>query len=73
MFKMAYTSKHNSDLLLHIPYMYIININWRDVQRKNVVNNEGMSSLRAPWKNGLYKNQHTEEHVEHHHDDATDI
>jgi len=21
-----------------------------------------MSSLRAPWQNGLYKNQHTEQH-----------
>ena len=32
------------------------NINWRDVQRKNVVNNVDMSSLRAPWQNGPYKN-----------------
>ena len=37
-----------------------VNINWRDVQRKNVVNNVDMSSLRAPWQNGPYKNQHTE-------------
>jgi len=40
------------------------NINWRDVQRKNVVNNE----------NGTYKNQHTErqqKHIEHH--DATQL
>jgi len=28
------------------------NINWRDVKRKNVVNNVYMSSLRAPWRNG---------------------
>jgi len=28
------------------------NINWRDVQRKYVVNNEDKSSLRAPWQNG---------------------
>ena len=26
------------------------NINWRDVQRKNVVNNVDMSSVRAPWQ-----------------------
>jgi len=32
------------------------NINWRDVQIKNVVNNVDMSSLRAPWQNGPYKN-----------------
>jgi len=30
------------------------NINWRDVQRKNVVNNVDMSSLRASWQNGPY-------------------
>ena len=42
------------------------NINWRDVQRKNVVNNVDMSSLRAPWQIGPY----TEKHIEHH--DATD-
>ena len=32
-----------------------ININWRDVQRKNVVNNVGMSSLWARWQNGPHK------------------
>jgi len=32
------------------------NINWRYVQRKNVVNNVDMSSLRAPWQSGPYKN-----------------
>jgi len=32
------------------------NINWRDVQIKNVVNNVDMSSLKAPWQNGPYKN-----------------
>jgi len=32
------------------------NINWRDVQTKNVVNNVEMSCLRAPWQNGPYKN-----------------
>ena len=37
-------------------------INWRDVQRKNIVNNVDMSSLRTPWQNGPYKNQHTERH-----------
>ena len=29
-----------------------LNINWRDVQRKHVVNNVDMPSLRAPWQNG---------------------
>jgi len=38
------------------------NINWSDVQRKNVVNNVDMSSLRAPWQNGPYKSKHTEQH-----------
>jgi len=38
------------------------NINWSDVQRKNVVNNVDLSSLRAPWQNGPYKNKHTEQH-----------
>ena len=32
-----------------------ININWRDIQIKNVVNNVDMSSLKAPWHNGPYK------------------
>ena len=32
------------------------NINWRDVQTKNVANNVDMSGLRAPWQNGPYKN-----------------
>ena len=32
------------------------NINWRDDQTKNVVNNVDMSCLRAPWQNGPYKN-----------------
>jgi len=36
--------------------------NWRDIQRKNFVNNVDMSRLRAPWQNGLYKNYHTERH-----------
>ena len=34
----------------------INNINGRDVQRKNVVNNVDKSSLWAPWQNGPYKN-----------------
>jgi len=38
------------------------NINKRDIQGKNVVNNVDMSSLSAPWQNGTYKNQHTEQH-----------
>jgi len=32
----------------------LCNINWRDVKRKNVVNNVDMSSLRAPWQNGHF-------------------
>ena len=32
------------------------NINWRDVQTKNIANNVDMSCLRAPWQNGPYKN-----------------
>jgi len=39
-----------------------ININWRDVQNMNVVNNVDMSCLRAPWQNGPYKNQNKERH-----------
>jgi len=34
----------------------VYNINGRDVQRKNVVNNVDKSSLWAPWQNGPYKN-----------------
>ena len=29
---------------------FFSNINWRDVQTKNVVNNVDMSCLRAPWQ-----------------------
>ena len=50
------------------------NVNWRDVQIKNVVNNVDMSSLGAPWQNGPYKKltqRTTQKHVQHH--DATDI
>ena len=32
--------------------IYINNINWWDVKRKNVVNNVDMSSLREPWQKG---------------------
>ena len=33
-----------------------------------------MSSLRAPWKNGPYKNKHTEQHKKNKkHQDETDI
>ena len=41
-----------------LPYklLFDININWRDVQIKNVVYNVDMSSLRAPWQYGPYKN-----------------
>ena len=41
------------------------NINYRNVQRKNGVNNIDRSSLRAhnkPWQNGPYKNKHIEQH-----------
>jgi len=37
-------------------------INWRDVQRKNVVHNVDMSSSRASWLNGPFKNKHKEQH-----------
>jgi len=51
-----------------------VHINLRDVKRKNIVTNVDMSSLRAPWQNGSYKNQHTEKHEEHEkHEDATDF
>ena len=36
------------------------NINWRDGQRNNVVNDVDMSGLRAQWQNDPYKNQHRE-------------
>jgi len=36
-------------------------INWRDVQRKNVVNNVDMSRLRAPWQNGSYTEKHAKQ------------
>jgi len=40
----------------------------------NVVNNVDMSILRAPWQNGPYKNQHTEQHKKYvEHQDATYI
>jgi len=48
------------------------NINGRDVQRKNVVNNVDKSSLWAPWQNGPYKNtQNITKHGVY--KDATDI
>ena len=37
------------------------NINWRDVNRKIVVNNVDMSSLRAPRQNGSLTSQHKEQ------------
>jgi len=39
------------------------NINWSDVQRKNVVNNVDMLSLRTPSQNGPYKIKHTEQYI----------
>jgi len=70
----CFISKHWSILLYHcsidrsitrrftklLTWSNIIHVYWRDVQRKNVVNNVDMSSLRPPWQNGLYKNQYTE-------------
>ena len=50
----------------------IVNINGRDVQRKNVVNNVDKSNLWAPWQNGPYKNtQNITKHGVN--KDATDI
>jgi len=56
------------DWCMHLPSSFNIkhclkdcNINWSDVQRKNVVNNVDMSSLRAPWQNSPYKNKHAEQ------------
>ena len=39
----------------------------KDVQRKSVVNNVDMSSLKAPWQNGQYTNQqqNNTKHVVH--------
>jgi len=31
--------------------------------KKTFVNNVDMSSLRAPWQNGPYKNKHTDQHT----------
>ena len=55
-------------------YLDFVNINSKKgAQRKNVINNEDMSSLRAPRQNGPYKNntQNNTKHVEHQY--ATDI
>jgi len=38
------------------------NINWRDIQRKNVVNNADMPNLGAAWQDGPYQNKHAEQH-----------
>jgi len=54
-----YNAQRRPACLTYIPFRYDCalgvlgdNINWRDVQRKNVVNNADRSSLRAPWQNG---------------------
>jgi len=47
--KLTKPTKINKDLLM-------TNINWRDVKIKNVVHKVDMSSLRAPWQTGPYKN-----------------
>ena len=41
------------------------NINWSDVQRKDVVNNVDMSSLKAPWQYDPHKNKHIKQHKTH--------
>ena len=64
-------SHEDYNLHVHNTIMYI-NINERDVQRKNVVNNVDKSSLWAPWQNGPYKN--TQNITKHRvYKDATDI
>jgi len=40
----------------------LYNINGRNVQRKNVVNNADTPSLRAPWLNAPYTNTRPEQH-----------
>jgi len=51
------TEKKRKKKVFHkTEYNSCLNINWRDVQTKNVVNNVDMSCLRAPWQNGAYKN-----------------
>jgi len=46
--------------VFNLPNQYNTNINWRNVQRKIVVNNVDMSSLRALWQNDPYnKTQQT--------------
>ena len=40
----------------------LVNVIWIDVHRMYVVNNVDMSSLKAPWQNGTYKNNYTEQH-----------
>jgi len=52
----------------------LVDVIWIDVQRKYVVSNVGMSSLKAPWHNGTYKKQThrtAQKHAEH--QDATNI
>ena len=53
-----------SDLIfvVMIDTLHGANIHWRNVQRKNVVKNVDMSSLRAQCHNGPYKSQHSERH-----------
>ena len=57
-----YTSLFRCTKKWTMPYPYNTCINWRDVQRKNVINNVDVSSIRAPWQNGPYKSKHTEQH-----------
>ena len=49
------------------------NINWRDDERKDIVNNEDMSNLKASWQNGSYKNKHIEQHKNAEQQDVTYI
>jgi len=45
-------------------FQEICNINWRDVQRKDIVNNVDMSSLRASWQNAARIKTNTHNNTE---------
>jgi len=45
--------------------VHTYNINGRDLQRKNVVNNVDKSSLSAPWQNGPYRKHTEHQRTEH--------
>jgi len=52
----VHTKSNHLKKIKMICHVFISNINWRDVQTKNVANNVDMSCLRAPWQKGPYKN-----------------